>query len=156
MTFMERIPRNLLMLLAAAMLIIMPVYAQVGAPTAQGTVLGSPTAGSSVQAQASANASVSVSSAATGIQSKLCSILNILRSVVAIIALALFLLGAIIYGGAHFLPSAGNIRSSAQAWGMGMVVGAAVGLILFILAPYIISLVISVGNASGYIPMPNC
>ncbi len=88
------------------------------------------------------------------LSSQFCSIVNDIRDVIGILALAMFLVGAILYAGGNFLPAAGNLKSSTQGWAMGMIIGGAIGIVLVIIAPYILSIIISFSN--GTIPPISC
>ena len=88
------------------------------------------------------------------LSSQFCSIVNDVRDVIGILALAMFLVGAILYAGGNFLPAAGNLKSSTQGWAMGMIIGGAIGIVLVIIAPYILSIIISFSN--GTVPAISC
>ena len=78
----------------------------------------------------------------------LCNVANDVRAVVGIFAFVMFLLGGLLYSAGHFMPAAGNLKSSMQGWAMGMLMGGVIGLILVILAPFIIGTIASFGNGS--------
>lgn len=86
--------------------------------------------------------------------SNLCNIIGTVRTVVGIFALVLFVVGGVLYAAAHFLPAAGNIRSSLQGWSLGMIMGGIIGIILVIAAPWIVSTV--VGFSGGVVATPSC
>jgi len=71
------------------------------------------------------------------ISSALCSIYNIVHTVIFIIGLVLIILGGAMYAGAHVLP--GNLKGSLQGYGMGMIVGGIAGVIIALSAPYIMN-----------------
>jgi hypothetical protein len=73
------------------------------------------------------------------ISSALCSIYNIVHTVIFIIGLVLIILGGAMYAGAHVLP--GNLKGSLQGYGMGMIVGGIAGVIIALSAPYIMSVI---------------
>ncbi|MDE1762332.1 MAG: hypothetical protein KGH78_04035 [Candidatus Micrarchaeota archaeon] len=78
--------------------------------------------------------------------SELCGIVSTVRTVIGIIALVMFLIGGVLYAVGHFMPAAGNVRAGMQGWAMGMILGAVIGVILVILAPFIISTVLNFGS----------
>ncbi|MHB1830062.1 MAG: hypothetical protein ACYCO0_01585 [Candidatus Micrarchaeaceae archaeon] len=92
--------------------------------------------------------------ASTAISSSLCGIIGSIRSVVGILALALFILGGALYAVAHMLPAAGNLKGNLQGWSLGMIVGGIVGLIIVIIAPSLIGMIASAGGSS--ITPPTC
>jgi hypothetical protein len=81
--------------------------------------------------------------AVNALTSTLCNIIDGVRSIVGIVALAMFLIGGILYAVAHFMPSAGQYKGAIQGWSMGMIIGGVIGIILVILAPIIITAVLS-------------
>ncbi len=88
--------------------------------------------------------------ASGNVVSALCGIVNTISTVIAIFSLVMFILGGTLYALAHFLPAAGNFRSGLQGWGMGMIIGGIVALILFIAAPYIVTTVANIGGQSSF------
>lgn len=97
--------------------------------------------------------------AATGsevISSSLCNIVTNIQAVVGVISLALFILGGAMYGIAHMLPGAGNIKGNMQGWALGMIIGGIVGLIIVIIAPGIIHLIINSAGVSGTFTYTSC
>ncbi|MGC8479726.1 MAG: hypothetical protein ACP5M9_03610 [Candidatus Micrarchaeia archaeon] len=87
----------------------------------------------------------------------LCSVISTVSFVLTILALMLFILGGTLYAFAHFLPATGSFRGNMQGWGMGMLMGGIISLILYILAPFIISTVVSINpsGTSGYLGQPS-
>ncbi len=91
------------------------------------------------------------SNASTTIQSTLCGIISTISSVIFIIAIFMFVLGAILYGVAHMFPAAGNLKGSTQGWGIGMIVGGIVAIVLYLLSSFIITHLAALSN-NGVIP----
>lgn len=83
------------------------------------------------------------------VSSALCSIISSVSLVLGVFALIMFILGGTIYAFAHFLPAAGNLKGAMQGWGMGMLMGGIIALVLYILAPYIVAKIIGISIASG-------
>ncbi len=83
-----------------------------------------------------------------GLSAEFCQIVTDVRDVVGVFALAMFLIGGILYAAGHFMPAAGQIRSTTQGWAMGMVIGGIIGLILVIIAPTILGLITSFSGGS--------
>ena len=73
-----------------------------------------------------------------------CSLYNTIHAVIFVLGLVLIIFGAALYAGSHVLP--GNLKSNAQGYGMGMVVGGIVGVIIALAAPFILGIV--TGNYS--------
>lgn len=116
---------------------------------------GSPTAGGSGSGTTIQPASTGSNAGIASLQSGFCNIVFDVRSVIGILVLLLFVFGAIMYAVGHFLPQAANLRSGAQSWGLGMIIGGTVGLILVLIAPYIISMVISFSGQTS-VSIPTC
>ncbi len=93
-----------------------------------------------------------------GLTSSFCNIITGIARIIGLLALFMFILGAVLYAAAHFLPAAGNLKGSLQGWGMGMLVGGVVMVVLYLLAPFIITTVISFSNSSitPAIALPSC
>ena len=73
-----------------------------------------------------------------------CQLYNTIHTVILFLGLALIILGAALYAGSHVLP--GNLKSNAQGYGMGMIVGGVVGVILALSAPFILQVI--TGNST--------
>ena len=91
----------------------------------------------------------SAATGVTGVTSQICGIVNTIRTVVGVLAIALFIAGGAIYAVAHLLPAAGNVRAGAQGWSMAMIVGGVIGLVLVIIAPFIVNMVVGFSGTSG-------
>jgi len=91
--------------------------------------------------QISSLAFAQATSAASTLSSVFQSIVTIVQTIIGVFAIALFMVGGILYAAAHFMPAAGQIRANMQGWAMGMILGAIVGLILVIIAPYLVSFI---------------
>ncbi len=92
---------------------------------------------------------VAPAATATGITNALCGVVAIIADVIGVLAILMFVLGGTLYGFAHFMPASGNMKGSMQGWGMGILMGSIVMLILYLLAPFIIGRLISASNNSG-------
>jgi hypothetical protein len=92
------------------------------------------------------------------IDTKICQIITVVRGIVGFLVLLLFIIGAIIYAIGHFLPASGNFKTNAQAYGIGMIIGGILGLILVIIAPYLVTMIINFTStgSSSQILAPNC
>lgn len=97
-----------------------------------------------------------VSAQLTGISSTLCGIIVGISQIIAILAIFMFVLGGVLYAFAHFLPAAGNLKGSMQGWGMGVLMGGIIMIILYVLAPYIVGTILkfSIGN-NGEVGIPS-
>ncbi len=81
----------------------------------------------------------------------LCGIIQTISQIIGILALFMFILGGTTYAFAHLLPAAGNIKGAAQGWGMSVLMGGIIMILLYTLAPFIVNTVMqfSVGSSSG-------
>lgn len=75
----------------------------------------------------------------TNIINTTCELYNTIHTVILFVGLALIIVGAALYAGSHVLP--GNLKSNAQGYGMGMIVGGIVGVILALAAPLILGVI---------------
>jgi hypothetical protein len=93
-----------------------------------------------------------VYAAATGANAiivSLCGIINTISTIIAFFSLAMFIVGGTLYALAHFLPATGNLRAGLQGWGMGMIIGGIIALVLYIVAPHIVTTVANIGGTPG-------
>ncbi len=80
----------------------------------------------------------------------ICSIVTLYQDVAAavfIIGLMLMILGGALYAGAHLLPS--QQRGAMQGYGMGMLVGGIIGVIIAVLAPFLLQII--TGNTTAQV-----
>lgn len=85
----------------------------------------------------------------TALTAQLCGIVDNIRAVVGILALALFLIGGVLYAIAHFLPTSLDYRKSLVGWSTAMITGGIIGLIVVLLAPFIVQTINSLGGTGG-------
>ncbi len=79
-------------------------------------------------------------------QTQICNVVNGVREIAGFIALILFVIGGLLYAITHFFPVTGNFKAGAQGWAMGMIIGGLIGLVLVIIAPYIVGAIIGFGS----------
>ena len=87
------------------------------------------------------------SAAVTTISSAFCALVGTVRSIIALFAVVLFLIGGVLYAVAHFLP--GQLKGSLQGWALGMILGGIVGVILVIIAQPIVNMVAGFGKVAS-------
>ena len=83
------------------------------------------------------------------LSSQLCGIVSGIRSIVGILALALFLMGGVMYAVAHFLPTSLDYRKSLIGWSTAMIIGGIIGLVVVLLAPFIVGLITNIGQTAA-------
>ncbi len=93
-----------------------------------------------------ASFTVSGSSATSSILSQICAIYTTVHSVIFILGLALIIVGAALYAGGNVMP--GNTKGAAQGYGLGMIMGGIVGVIIALAAPYILSVITGTSASS--------
>ncbi len=88
----------------------------------------------------------------------LCGFIQGIRNVIGILAMALFLIGGVLYSVAHFIPTSVEFRKSLQGWSTAMIIGGIIGLIVVIIAAPLVTLFAGFGGAAGgqNVPVPNC
>lgn len=99
------------------------------------------------------SAAYNTNTATYTLTSTLCGVIGAIAAIIGVVAIFMFILGGIMYAFAHFLPAAGNLKGSMQGWGMGMLMGGIVMLILYLLAPYVVNSII--GASQGTTGIPN-
>jgi len=80
------------------------------------------------------------------VSSAFCALVGTVRSIIALFAVVMFLIGGVLYAIAHFLPTTGQLKGSLQGWALGMILGGIVGVILVIIAQPIVNMVAGFGN----------
>ncbi len=79
----------------------------------------------------------------------LCGFVSGVRNIVGILAVALFLIGGVLYAVSHFLPSSLDFKKSLTSWSTAMIVGGIIGLIIVLLAQPLVSLLTGIGSSIG-------
>ena len=79
----------------------------------------------------------------------LCGVVTGIRTFIGILAIALFLVGGVLYAVAHFIPTSVEFRKSMQGWSTAMIIGGIIGLIVVVLALPLVQLFESFGSAAG-------
>lgn len=90
------------------------------------------------------------SAQASGVSSAICTIFRDITSVIFVLALTLVILGGTLYAGANLLPA--QTKGAMQGYGMSMVVGGVVGIIIVLAAPFILNQVILAAGANAANP----
>lgn len=86
------------------------------------------------------------------VASEISTICSEIKTVVFVLGLALMILGGALYAGAHVMP--GTTKGQIQGYGMGMLVGGIIGVIIALMAPFILKQIISF-SSSG-VTAPTC
>ena len=81
------------------------------------------------------------------IVSAICNVFLSIRGIIFIVVLSLMVLGGVMYAVGPMMPN--QLKGQFQGYGMGIIVGSAIGLIIVLAAPYIISLIIQASGAIG-------
>ena len=92
-----------------------------------------------------ASLAFATSSVASTINEQLISLVNMLRSIVPVIALGLFVFAGIVYAVGQVFDV--QTRQKAQNWAMAMIVGGIIGIIIVIIAPWLVDFLL--GFSSG-------
>ncbi len=79
--------------------------------------------------------------------SAILTVYNSVENIIFILGLTLMILGGALYAGSHLLPT--QTRGQLQGYGMGMIIGGVIGVIIVIAAPYILDIISpGAGNAT--------
>lgn len=79
----------------------------------------------------------------------LCGIVAGIQLFIGILAIALFLIGGVLYAVAHFIPTSVDFRKSMQTWATAMIIGGIIGLIVVIIAQPLVTLIGGFSSAAG-------
>ncbi len=86
---------------------------------------------------------------ASGAANVLCAVFNSVRNIIFLLGLTLMILGAALYAGANIMPS--QQRGGFQGYGMAMIIGGVVGLVIAIAAPFVLNLLVAAGGTNSVI-----
>jgi len=84
--------------------------------------------------------------AGVGATSAICNIFNTVRNLIFLLGITLVILGAAVYAAANIMPS--QSKGGFQGYGMGMIIGGIIGVVIAVAAPYILGLIVS-ANPGG-------
>ncbi len=79
--------------------------------------------------------------ASSSVTGALCQIYNTVRNVIFLIGITLAVLGGVVYALASIMP--GSHKSGLQGYGIGMIIGGVLGIVIAVAAPYILNLIVS-------------
>jgi hypothetical protein len=84
------------------------------------------------------------------VKAQVCSIYNLLNTIVLILALILIMLGAALYAGSGVLPS--SARGAPQGYAVSMIIGGIIGIAIVVLAPFVLQQIAQgvPGGITGY------
>ena len=91
---------------------------------------------------ATMSASQSIVSTVT---SQICIIYTVVHTAIFILGLALMIGGAALYAASHIMP--GQTKSTLQGYGMGMIMGGVIGVIIAEIAPFLLGLIMGSSGA---------
>lgn len=77
----------------------------------------------------------------------ICSIYNTIHTAIFILGLALLILGAALYAAGNIAP--GNLKGTIQGYGLGMITGGVVGVIIAVIAPYLLTVISGQANIAA-------
>ncbi len=86
----------------------------------------------------------------SGSANVICAIVSIYQTVstaIFVIGLMLMILGGALYAGSHLMP--GSSKGQMQGYGMSMVLGGVIGIVIAVLAPFILSVLTGGTVANG-------
>ena len=75
----------------------------------------------------------------TSITTQICKLFNTIHAVIFILGLALMIVGAALYAGANVMPAAQ--KGQMQGYGMGMIFGGIIGVIIALASPFILTII---------------
>jgi hypothetical protein len=75
----------------------------------------------------------------TSITIQFCRLFNTIHTIIFVLGLALMITGAAMYAGANVMPA--TQKGQLQGYGMGMIFGGVIGVILALAAPFILGII---------------
>ena len=87
----------------------------------------------------------SATSITSTVTSQICIIYTVVHTAIFILGLVLMIGGAALYAASHIMP--GQSKSTLQGYGMGMILGGVIGVIIAEIAPFLLGLIMG-GSAS--------
>lgn len=90
---------------------------------------------------------VTSQSQTSGAINVICAVFNVVKNIIFILGLTLMLLGAAFYAGANIMPS--QQRGSFQGYGMSMMIGGIVGVVIAVAAPFVLNLLVASGGTNS-------
>ncbi len=93
----------------------------------------------SMLSAADPSCSISGAGIASSVSVAICPIYSAVQNTILVVGLILMVLGGALYGGSHILPA--QQKGSLQGYGLGMITGGVVGIILAMSASTILQLV---------------
>ncbi|MGC8537380.1 MAG: hypothetical protein ACP5MZ_00120 [Candidatus Micrarchaeia archaeon] len=86
-----------------------------------------------------ATMSAAQNSIVSTVTSQICIIYTVVHTAIFILGLALMIGGAALYAASHIMP--GQSKSTLQGYGMGMILGGVIGVIIAEIAPFLLGLI---------------
>ncbi|MCL4363104.1 hypothetical protein M1439_01485 [Candidatus Marsarchaeota archaeon] len=93
---------------------------------------------------------ISSASLTSNVIAPICTVYNAVHTAIFILGLTLMILGGALYAGSHMMP--GSSKGTVQGYGMGMILGGVIGVIIAIASPYILGLLTSNNNITAVCP----
>ncbi len=84
---------------------------------------------------------VAATSGLANVLAPICAVYSIVHTAVYVLGLTLLVLGAMLYAGGNIAP--GNLKGQIQGYGMGMITGGIAGVVLAMIAPWIMGVITS-------------
>ena len=92
-----------------------------------------------------ATMSAAQNSIVSTVTSQICIIYTVVHTAIFILGLALMIGGAALYAASHIMP--GQTKSTLQGYGMGMIMGGVIGVIIAEIAPFLLGLIMGSSGA---------
>ena len=75
----------------------------------------------------------------SSVTAQICKLFNTIHTIIFVLGLALMITGAALYAGANVMPA--TQKGQLQGYGMGMIFGGIIGVILALAAPFILQII---------------
>ena len=94
------------------------------------------------------------SSVASNISNQLCNIRNLITGIIPTIALIMFLLAGLAYAAGQTFGA--EMKAKAQGWAMSLLVGGIVGILIAVVAPFLVNVFIGMGGGISGATVATC
>jgi hypothetical protein len=88
----------------------------------------------------------------TAVSSVLCGVISFIKTIATVLAIAMFVVGGILYAIGNILT--GSMKQSAHAWAQGLIIGGIVAIVLIIIAAPLVKLIATAGGLPQDISCP--
>jgi len=94
------------------------------------------------------------SDVSSNITSQLCNIKSLINAIIPTVALIMFLLAGLIYAAGQTFGA--EMKAKSQGWAMSLLVGGIIGIVIAVMAPWLVNLFIGMQGDTGGLDKNPC